>query len=155
MAAQLENLHIGAWPYQADFSDPLAGYYEDATLNTAAARIYAINSGAVTLFTSIGYAPVISGLGHDLKTLNATTPYDEQPMLYYSINTTASHNTDSYNIDGEQSWGVLQEIQDAWPYYIPRVIGSYVLKKTVQIEALFAYAAGYNSSMGDSTSPLP
>jgi hypothetical protein len=98
---------------------------------------------------------VISGSGIDVKTLNATTPYDEQPMLYHSINTTASHGTAAYDVNGEQSWGILQEIQGGWPYYSPKVIGTYVLQKTVEITALYAYASGYNTTSGESTSPLP
>lgn len=127
--AQLETLHIAAFPYQADFNDPDALFYEGVAVNTAAARVYTVNSGAVTLFTSIGYAAVISGTGLDLSSTNATALYEEEPMLYCSINTTSSHGTDSYAVNGEQSWGVLQEIEEGWPYYIPKVIGTYVLQK--------------------------
>ncbi len=100
MQAQLETLHIGAWPYQADFNNPNTLPFEDASVNTAAARLYAVNSGATTIFASIGYAAVISGSGIDMASLNATTPYDETPMLYHSINTTASHGTAGYNVNG-------------------------------------------------------
>jgi hypothetical protein len=32
--------------------------------------------------------------------------------------------------------GVLKEIEDAWPYYIPKVTGYHVLKKTTPISDL-------------------
>lgn len=148
MQAQLETLHIGAWPYQTYENDPNALPFEDYSVNIAAARLYAVNSGATTLFTSIGHAHIISGSGIDIVSLNATVPYDETPMLIYSINTTASHGTPLYDIDGEQSWGVLKEIESGWPYQIPKVMGTYVVKKTVLLSTLLAYAAGYNDTTG-------
>jgi nitrilase len=155
MQAQLETLHIGAWPYQADFDEPDALFFEDAPNNVGAARMYAVNSGAVTLFTSIGYAAVISGLGVTQVEMKASASYDQNPMLYHSINTTSALNTPTYNINGEQSWGVLQQIEEGWPSYVPKVIGTYVLKKTVEIADLFSYAAGYDATTGKSSVPLP
>lgn len=154
MQAQFETLHIGAWPYQADFnSDTLP--FESASVNTAAARLYAVNSGATTIFASIGYVAVISGSGIDVASLNTATPYDEMPMLYHSINTTHAHGIAGYNVDGEQSWGVLKQVEDAWPYQIPKIEGTFVRKKVMGIEELRASARGYDVTTRNSTAPLP
>ncbi|RDW78005.1 hypothetical protein BP5796_05857 [Coleophoma crateriformis] len=155
MQAQLENLHIGSWPYQPDYNTSEALYWEAAENNMAASTIYAINGGATTLFTAIGYSAVISSTGERLAEEKATTSMSEAPLLYYNMNTTATHGTDSYDVDGEQSWGVLKEIEAAWAYYIPKVTGTYVLQKTVEITDLLAYAAGYNFTSGTSTVALP
>jgi hypothetical protein len=81
MQAQLETLHIGAWPYQTYQGDPGVLFFENYDVQLAAARVYAINSGAVTLFTSIGLAGVIDGTRLDVVWMNATTPYTK-PILY-------------------------------------------------------------------------
>lgn len=156
MQAQLETLHIAAFPYQSDFNDPSALPFEDADNNIAAARVYAINAGAVTLFTSIGYATIISSSGVTLAEIKASVPYEEEPMLYYSLNTTEDRGQNSgYDVDGEQSWGVLMEIERGWPASIPKVEGTYVVKKTVLIGALYEFAAGYDGETGNSTFALP
>lgn len=155
MQAQLENLHIGSWPYQSDYNDTDALFFERAEANMAASIVFAINSGATTLFTAIGYAAAVSSAGDIVAEEKAATSMTEQPMLYYSMNTTATHGTAKYNIDGELSWGVLKEIESAWAYYIPKVTGTYVVQKTVEITALLAYAAGYNTTTGNSTAALP
>ena len=138
MQAQMENVHIASAPYTPDLKDPDAQYWESLEVNAAAIRIYAVNSGAVTLWAGVGYSAVYSALGLETAEVLAAVPFDEQPILYDSINTT-SFGTSTYDVNGEQSWGVLQEIVEGWPYYIPKVIGSYVLKKTILINDLLTY----------------
>lgn len=152
MQAQLEYLHIGTWPYQTDYGTDGAQYWESNEVNTAAARLYAVKFGAVTIFAAIGFSSVISGEGLDQATISVTT-IDEEPMLYHSINATAFAN-ESYDVDGEQSWGVLEEIETAWPYYIPKVTGDYVTHKETNISTLLAYAAGFNYTTGTSNVTL-
>ncbi len=135
MQAQMENIHIASAPYTPDAKDAAAQYWETLEVNSAAIRTYAVNSGAVTLWAGVGYSTVYSALGLEVAEVLAAVPYDEQPMLYSSINTTAFSRA-SYNSDGEQSWGVLQQIVDGWPYYIPKVVGTYVARKTVLISEL-------------------
>jgi len=84
-----------------------------------------LESGTTTLFTSIGYAAVVSNLGSVVAEQKLASSMTEEPMLYYSMNTTAIHNTFWYNIDGEQSWSVLEKIEATWPSYIPKVTGTY------------------------------
>jgi nitrilase len=141
MQAQMENIHIASAPYTPDLKDPDAEYWETLEVNSAAIRTYAVNSGAVTLWAGVGYSAVYSSLGLEMAEVLAAVPYDEQPMLYSSINTSTFDSQTTYDINGEQSWGVLQEITDAWPYYIPKVIGTYVLKKTVLITDLLNFKA--------------
>ncbi|KAH6694841.1 aliphatic nitrilase-like protein [Leptodontidium sp. MPI-SDFR-AT-0119] len=135
MQAQMENIHIASAPYTPDAKDPDAEYWETLEVNAAAIRTYAVNSGAVTLWAGVGYSAVYSGLGLEMAEVLAAVPYDEQPMLYSSINTT-SFNKASYNANGEQSWSVLKQIEDGWPYYIPKVVGTFVTRKTVLISEL-------------------
>ncbi|KAL3421938.1 hypothetical protein PVAG01_06094 [Phlyctema vagabunda] len=138
MQAQLENLHIAAAPYTPDLKDPDAEYWETLEVNSAAIRTYAVNSGAVTLWAGVGYSAVYSKNGLEQAEVLAAVPYDKQPMLYSSINTTTFTSDYTYDINGEQSWGILKQIEDGWPYYIPKVVGTYVLKKTILITDLLA-----------------
>ena len=140
MQAQMEDIHIAAAPYTPDAKDADAQYWESLEVNSAAIRTYAINSGAVTLWAGVGYSAVYSAEGLEMAEIPAAVPYDEQPLLYSSINTTSFSNS-TYDINGEQSWEVLQEIQDGWPYYIPKSIGTYVLRKTVLISDLLSLAS--------------
>ncbi|KAG9562598.1 aliphatic nitrilase-like protein, partial [Aureobasidium melanogenum] len=140
MQSQLENIHIAAAPYTPDLDDPDAQYWETLEVNSAAVRTYAVNSGAVTLWAGVGYSAVYSAHGLETAEAKAAVSFDEQPMLYDSINTTG-FGTATYDINGEQSWGVLQQIVDGWPYYIPKVIGTYVLKNTVLIADLLGPTA--------------
>lgn len=151
MQAQLETLHIAAFPYQPLFNDPLALSFENADNNIAAARVYAINSGAVTLFTSIGYAAVLSSSGTTLAEMDADVPYETEPVLYYSMDTTGMGGRAGFDVDGEQSWGVLREIERAWPGGVPKVRGAYVGKKTVMVRDLFEFAEGYGGETGNGT----
>lgn len=154
MQAQAENIHVAAYPYNPDYNDSNALYWETLEVNGAATRLYAVNSGAITLMTSIGYSAVLSGEGLVTAEVKASVPYDEQPMLYASINTTAFSNV-SYNVDGEQSWGILQQIEDSWPYYVPKVEGTYVKQKTILMSDIEAYSAAYLSSNGTTNATLP
>lgn len=138
MQAQMENIHIASAPYTPDLKDPNAQYWESLEVNSAAIRVYAVNSGAVTLWAGVGYSAVYSALGMETAEVFASVPFETQPLLYDSINTTTFSKA-RYDVNGEQSWGVLQEIVDNWPYYIPKSIGTYVLKKTVSIAELLNY----------------
>lgn len=141
MQAQMEDLHIAAAPYTPDLADPNAQYWESLEVNAAAIRVYAVNSGAVTLWAGVGYSAVYSALGLETAEVLAAVPFEEQPLLYDSIDTTGFGKRGSYDVEGEQSWGVLKEIEEGWPYYIPKVVGSYVKRKTVLISDLLSYKA--------------
>lgn len=97
-------------------------------MNAGAVRTYAVNAGAVTIWAGVGYSAVYGADGIETAEMLASVPFTT-PMLYTSINTISFNRTKTYNVNGEQSWGVLKQIEDAWPYYIPKVIGTFVLKK--------------------------
>lgn len=102
-------------------NDTAALWYEGTEVNTAAVRTYAINSGAsITLMPVVGQANIFSG-GQIASTIAAAVDYAAEPLIYVGgIDTTAFANA-SYNINGEQSWGILEEIKAGFPEYIPKV----------------------------------
>lgn len=81
MQAQLETLHMGAWPYQSYAGDPKALAFEDYGVQTPAARLYEVNSGAATLFASTGAVGVIDGSGIDVLWMNATASFETEPIF--------------------------------------------------------------------------
>ncbi|OMP88072.1 Nitrilase, arylacetone-specific [Diplodia seriata] len=137
MQAQLEDVHIASFPYMPDANDATAQYWEALEVNAAAARTYAVNAGAVTLFAAVGHAAVYDGTGIEVASIEQSVDYDERPILYASVNATAFRR-EAYDVDGEQSWGTLQQVVDAFPAYIPKVEGTFVEKKTVLIADLLA-----------------
>lgn len=82
MQAQLEDLRIGSAPYTPDANNADALYWESQEVNSAALRVYAVNSGALTVWTGVGYAAVYSG-GEGLQQAEmlAAAPYDTDPIL--------------------------------------------------------------------------
>ncbi|KAF2033550.1 hypothetical protein EK21DRAFT_98239 [Setomelanomma holmii] len=111
--AQAEPLHIAAWPYTPVEADPFAAYWESFEVNLAATRLYAVNAGAPLVFASI-------------------------PIMYHSLNTTGLAKTVPYTSDGEQSWGVLQEMVAGFPSYIPKVVGALVPHRVFPVAGLIA-----------------
>lgn len=109
------------YSYNPDVNDTAALWYEGTEVNTAAVRTYAINSGAsITLMPVVGQANIFSG-GQIVSTIEAAVDYDSEPIIYVEgVNTTAFTNA-TYNINGEQSWGILGEIYDGFPSYVPKV----------------------------------
>lgn len=103
-----------------DAKDAEAQFWETLEVNGAAARTYAVNSGAITVAPSVGNARILSGLGLEIAEISASVSYEDEPIIYASINTTSFSNA-TYNTNGEQSWGILNEMVDAFPSYIPKV----------------------------------
>ncbi|KAL1625086.1 hypothetical protein SLS56_007513 [Neofusicoccum ribis] len=137
MQAQLEDLHVASFPYMPGPADPAALSWESVEVNSAAARTYAVNSGAVTLFAAVGHSAVYDGTGVEVAAVAADVDFDEQPMLYASVNASAFRRQ-RYDVDGEQSWGVLEQVEAEFPASIPRVEGTFTEKKTVLIADLLA-----------------
>ncbi|KAK0640471.1 Nitrilase [Lasiodiplodia hormozganensis] len=135
--AQLEDVHVAAFPYMPSANDPRALSWESLEVNAAAARLYAVNSGAVTLFAAVGYSAVYAADGTEVASVEADVDWDEQPLLFASVNASAFRR-EAYDVDGEQSWGVLKQIEGAWPASVPKVNGTFVEKKTVSIGELLA-----------------
>ncbi|KAL4801597.1 carbon-nitrogen hydrolase [Aspergillus unguis] len=127
MQAQNEAIHISSWPYMPDFGavEQGAQAYETAEVNMAAASVYATNSGAYVLVSAVGRAAAFDSSGLEIEHLNASVSFDEKPFLLVSVNTTGFAGQKGYDVDGEQSWGVLEQIRDGWPKRVPKVKGNF------------------------------
>ncbi|KAG9605600.1 hypothetical protein KCU77_g3598, partial [Aureobasidium melanogenum] len=66
MQAQMENVHLAPYPYLADPGDPTALWWEDVIFDSAAARAYAVYSGAYVFFHAIGAAAAFDSLGNTM-----------------------------------------------------------------------------------------
>ncbi|KAH0280331.1 aliphatic nitrilase-like protein, partial [Aureobasidium melanogenum] len=140
MQAQMENVHLAPYPYLADPGDPTALWWEDIIFDSAAARAYAVYSGAYVFFHAIGAAAAFDNLGNAMVSMNASTDMDSFPMLYSSINTTSFNTSRTYNPDGQQSWAFLQQIVQSFPAYIPREDGILVEHREHSVEWLLSGA---------------
>lgn len=109
-------------------------------MNLAAARVYAVNADAPVVFASVGNARFLSAQGLDLTVVNANVSTEAQPLVYQSFNTTGLAATVPYTTNGEQSWGILQQILAGFPSYIPKVVGTFVGRKTNYIQELLTKA---------------
>jgi hypothetical protein len=138
MQAQRENIHIGPFPYLADLGDPESDWWENVFANTGTLGYYANLAGAYVFTPAVGASLVLDPLMQVVAQINASAPFDETPMLYHSLNTTAFKESKSYDPDGQVSWGTLQQILVAFPGYIPKDKGSFVDHHVVPLETLKA-----------------
>ena len=154
MQSQAETLHLASWPckhfsidlYQStdhvqdtpDEKDASAAYWESLEVNLAAARLYAVNANAPLVFASVGNARFLDAQGLDLTVVDANTTTEEVPLVYQSFNTTGLAGTVPYITNGEQSWGVLQQLVDGFPAYIPKVVGEFVARQRHPVKDLLA-----------------
>ncbi|WQF85599.1 Putative carbon-nitrogen hydrolase, nitrilase/Cyanide hydratase [Colletotrichum destructivum] len=123
--AQLPNIHVGAWPYNQNPGTADVENWEDVDVAYSALRLMSILTNAVTVTPSIGYGFInqfTTLLAHSNSNTTAH-PNDDQdyaPLIYSSVNG-SSWSNQSYDIDGEVSWGTLKQIEDGFPEYIPKV----------------------------------
>ncbi|KAA8566045.1 hypothetical protein MFRU_022g00080 [Monilinia fructicola] len=136
--AQYETLHIASNPYTPDAKDPSAEGWESEEVNVGASRLYAVNANAPLIFSSVGNVRFIGADGLDLAVTSAATDFDEVPLIYQSFNTTGLKDAPTYDADGQQSWGVLNEIYTNFPSYIPKVEGNLVPRQRFPISDLLA-----------------
>lgn len=152
--AQAETLHIASFPCMLipfaafyidgkltipdtpDYGDPDAADWQSAEVNVAAARTYAVNAQAPLAFASVGNARFITSGGLDINVVDASESFDKTPLVYTSFNTTGLADTVPYTTNGEQSWGILQQINAGFPSYIPKVMGDFVTRNMVKISDL-------------------
>ncbi|KAJ5950276.1 uncharacterized protein N7479_008689 [Penicillium vulpinum] len=136
--SQRETLHIAAWPFTPDEGATDAEPYETAEINVASARTYAANAGAPFVFATVGNARFLDSDGLDIKVVDASVSFDDVPLVYASFNTTGLAGTEPYDADGEQSWGILEQMKSGFPSYIPNVLGKLVPRKKVYIPELLS-----------------
>ncbi|CAJ0555027.1 Ff.00g135400.m01.CDS01 [Fusarium sp. VM40] len=125
MQAQAEAIHLASWPYTPDYNEPAALAFEKAEINMAAASLYAVNSGAYVLVATVGRAAAFSPDGSELASISASIPGNVAPYLMVSLNTTGFNGLPEFNANGEQSWGILKEIEEGWPADVPKENGTF------------------------------
>ncbi|KAM0747116.1 aliphatic nitrilase-like protein [Meredithblackwellia eburnea MCA 4105] len=143
--AQTEDIHIGAWPYNPDPTDSAALFWEKAETNDAAARVYAINSGAITVAPAINHGSILSGIGAALVTADSNLSYVQHPIIYTSVNGSTFNNV-TYNTNGEQSWAILQQMNAAFPSYIPKDNGTFVAQRSNSVASLISAANNFTAT---------
>lgn len=115
-------------------SDPLG--WESTEVIRAAARSYAVNSGAPFIMPAVGASAIFEGGGLTLNSSDATG----NPDMHYitaTINTTSFSNA-TYNADGEQGWAALVQMLTEFPAYIPKTWGSFFDTRTNLIDVITA-----------------
>jgi hypothetical protein len=85
---------------------------------------------------SVGTAAIFAAGGGTLEIINATASPDLR-YITASLNTTTFSNA-TYDADGEQSWGALQQMIAEFPSYIPRVSSTYFDHKSIPIESIIS-----------------
>ncbi|KAJ5345833.1 hypothetical protein N7452_003837 [Penicillium brevicompactum] len=136
MQSQVETLHIAAWPYMPEEGDKSAEYWEAIEVNGAAARTYAVNAASPLVMAAVGNAKFFSSQGLDLTQSNASASTEDVPLIYSSFNTTGLSKTAPYDPNAEQSWGILEQIHQSFPSYIPKIAGDFVLRVYNPISSL-------------------
>ncbi|GJC90075.1 nitrilase [Colletotrichum liriopes] len=132
--AQNENLHIAAFPWAPDLG-AMTGL-TSTEVSLAGARYYAVTGQTYVLMPAVGTAVVIHPNGTIVAQLNASDCPLAQPLLYYSLNTTGFAGTLDININGEFSWAALQQINDAYPSYIPHEQGTFIPRRLISVEEM-------------------
>lgn len=124
LMAQMPNIHVGAWPYNQNPGADVENW-EDISVAYSAIRILSILTKSVTVTPSIGYGFInqFTTLLAESNSNNTASPEDDQgyaPIICASVNGSAWSNQ-TYDLDGEVSWGTLMQIEEGFPGYIPKV----------------------------------
>jgi hypothetical protein len=62
-----------------------------------------------------------------LASISSNNSFTGHPILYYSINATSFDSSVTYDSGAQESWAVLQQINDGVPEHTPRQAGTLVL----------------------------
>ncbi|KAK1511246.1 uncharacterized protein CCOS01_15008 [Colletotrichum costaricense] len=136
MYVQRENVHFAPFPYLAGVGDETSLWWENEWVNTGTLSVYSVLSGAYSFVAAIGATFVIDPFGSRVAHVNANASFEEFPMLYYNLNTSGFNSSQTYDINGQASWGTLSQIVDSFPGYVPKVEGEFVKQKNVSIDYL-------------------
>lgn len=134
MHAQVENLHIAAFPWAPDLGIDIGVTSADVSL--AAARLYAVQGGTWVFMPSVGTAAIIAPNGTVVVQAEASDCPLAKPMLYHSVDTSDFNKTKSYDINGQFSWAALQQIDAAYPEYIPHQNGTFIAHRENPVSEL-------------------
>ncbi|GKZ26572.1 hypothetical protein AbraIFM66951_002630 [Aspergillus brasiliensis] len=143
MQAQVENFHLGPFPYMGNPGDKRYLWWEGADANTGTVGHYSNLAGAYSFVAAVGYSFVSDPLAQVVASIGADASFEDHPILYYSLNSSSFNMSKTYDPDSQVSWAVLQQIQQGFPGYIPLVEGSLVPRKNVSIASML-----FNSSRG-------
>lgn len=131
MQAQLENIHIAAFPWAPDYGVDTG--VTRVEVSHAAARYYAVTGGAYVFAPAVGSAAVFAPNGSVVASIQASDDAYANPLLYHSVNTTTWIGN-NYTYDwNEFSWSALQQINDAFPSYIPKTESKYIAHRANSI----------------------
>lgn len=125
ISAQRENIHIGACPLNKDPGRDGQEAFEVAEIGIAANRYLSITTGAVAVMPSVGYGFInehtsVLAESDSTKTASPAGKDGHEAIIYASVN--GSMWTDkTYDVDGEFSWAVLEQMKEGYPKYIPKV----------------------------------
>ena len=124
MQAQLENIHIAAFPWAPDFDVDTGVTRSEVSLT--AARYYAVTGGAYVFMPPVGTAAVIAPNGTIVTSIQASDDPYSRPLLYHTVNAT-QWTGNNYTYDwNEFSWSAVQQIVAAYPSYIPKTSSHYI-----------------------------
>ncbi|GAA5868552.1 hypothetical protein JCM8547_003184 [Rhodosporidiobolus lusitaniae] len=144
MQAQAEDIHVGSWPYTpapgntTEQSAVGLDGYETEEVMSALAKTYAVYSNAVVVQSSIGTSTIHPAGSSQFNTqITADVAFAESPIVYHSVNG-STFGQNRYYPNGEISWSTLNEINKAFPAYIPHVEGTLVPRRLNSIEDLLA-----------------
>ncbi|KAF2008951.1 carbon-nitrogen hydrolase [Aaosphaeria arxii CBS 175.79] len=134
MHVQQESLHFTAFPYLQDSLDPTAPWFANDVVNQGAVSTYAIQGNTWTLTPAVGSAFIHDPTGIMVANVSANVSFEQQPFLYHSINTTEFDLRKPYDLDGQFSWGILDQIVNSFPASVPKKEGSMVPQLSVSIK---------------------
>lgn len=120
--AQVENIHIAAFPWAPDLDVDTGVTRSEVSI--AAARLYAVVGSSYVFMPAVGTAAVIAPNGTTVASIQASDCANETPILYHSINATEFISSNLTYDTTEYSWAALQQVNDAYPSYIPKDVNS-------------------------------
>ncbi|KAJ5354226.1 Aliphatic nitrilase [Penicillium brevicompactum] len=120
--AQLENIHIAAFPWAPDLDVDTGVTRSEVSI--AAARLYAVVGSSYVFMPAVGTAAVFAPNGTTVASIQASDCVDDTPILYHSINATVFVSSNLTYDTTEYSWAALQQVNDAYPSYIPKDVNN-------------------------------
>lgn len=116
--AQLENIHIAAFPWAPDLDVDTGVTRSEVSI--AGARLYAVVGSTYVFMPAVGTAAVFAPNGTTVASIQASDCVNETPILYHTINATDFNSGNLTYDTTEYSWAAVQQIKDAYPSYIPK-----------------------------------
>lgn len=129
---------MAPFPYLADAGDESSLWWENEWINTGTVGVYSVLGGTYSLTPAVGVAFITDPLGYRVAHMSANISFEESPLLIHSFDTSTFNDTATYDVDGQMSWGVLEQIRNSFPAYVPKVEGALVPQQNHSISYLQA-----------------